>query len=183
MKLYLIRHGQTDENLRHLINDDIRRKVTLNAHGRKQADSAGRKLSRLKGGKIEALFVSPFLRTRQTADIINKHLHVPIVEDIRLHERKTGWDGKPNPDWEEFAGNKFFTIRPKGGESFQEEKKRTYSFLKGLKKRQYKAVAIISHCEPLQTMLVHLEGMSDKKAYSNFISNCQIVVADTDSLR
>ena len=45
---------------------------------------------RLKGQKITAIVTSPYLRCRHTAQILNQHLQVPIIEDSRLNEWQPG---------------------------------------------------------------------------------------------
>ena len=57
----------------------------LNERGRVQADVNGQLLSEFG---IEAVFASPLDRTRQTADIINQYLNLPVVYDDRIKE----WD-------------------------------------------------------------------------------------------
>lgn len=36
--------------------------------------------------KVSKIYTSPFFRCKKTADIINEHINVPIVEDDRLNE-------------------------------------------------------------------------------------------------
>lgn len=38
------------------------------------------------GSNIKAIYTSPYLRCKKTAEIINKHINVPIIEDSRLNE-------------------------------------------------------------------------------------------------
>jgi probable phosphoglycerate mutase len=172
MILYLIRHGLTDFNIKHVSNDNPKRHVPLNIKGKAQANKAGRKL---KGRGIEAIFVSQFTRTKQTAGIINKYLKVKIMIDKRLNERKFGFDGKPTKIIHKLADSNYFHYKPKCGETFQQEKQRTKSFLKDLKKKKYKTALIVSHEEPMQTMLVYLKRWSDKKAYSRRIGHCEFL--------
>jgi len=82
-ELYFVRHGQTEWNA-------IRRmqgqwNSDLNDLGREQADRNGKFLA---GLDIEYLVASPLDRTRQTAEIINRHLQLDIEYDDRIME----WD-------------------------------------------------------------------------------------------
>jgi broad specificity phosphatase PhoE len=80
---YYVRHGQTDSNKQKVAMGDI----PLNENGILQAEEAG-KLLRDKNIKI--IVASPLLRTKQTAEIINKTLNVPIVYHDGLKEGDWG---------------------------------------------------------------------------------------------
>ena len=83
--IYLIRHGQTDWNLEHrkLGQADI----PLNATG---CDQAKQSIKQLTSLKIEQIISSDLLRAKETANIINATLHLPISFDVRLRERNYG---------------------------------------------------------------------------------------------
>ena len=95
-EFYFVRHGQTEWNA-------IRRmqgqwNSDLNDLGRQQADINGRFLA---GLDIEHIVASPLDRTRQTAEIINKHLDVSLEFDDRIKEWDCGdWSGEM---WDEVA--------------------------------------------------------------------------------
>lgn len=84
MKIYVIRHGETDVNLQNRINslndDDI------NETGIKQA-----KITREKVKNIDYDFIicSPLTRTKHTAEILNCK-NKKIIYDDRLVERGAG---------------------------------------------------------------------------------------------
>lgn len=40
-------------------------------------------------GKLKAVYTSPFLRCRKTAELINTYIKLPIIEDNRLNEFKS----------------------------------------------------------------------------------------------
>jgi len=173
MKLYLIRHGETDYNVKHILNDNPKNIVPLNDKGIRQAKLAAKKL---ENKKIEIIYSSPFVRTTQTSKIINEHLGLMIRYDDRICERKFGMDSKPAKDLTLiYKKEDIFTWKPKDGESFQEEKHRTTSFLDELKKIKHKNVLIVSHEQPLQTMLIYLLRLSDKQAIRRRIGNCEII--------
>lgn len=175
MKLYLIRHGQTDENLKNIINDNPLRIVPLNKKGISQATKAAKLLA---DKSIELIYTSQFVRTKETAKIISSIIKVKVVEDVRLRERKSGFDGKQSKQWHKAADKDFFNFKPKNGETFQDEKERTKSFIDELKQKKFNSIVVVSHEEPLQTMLVYLKNMSDKEAFDFKIENCQIIEID-----
>lgn len=97
MRIFLIRHGESMQNTGE--NFDIKlpdHKVYLTEEGKKQADSAGKFLKEFVLEKNidtsnATLWVSPFTRTRQTAQIINSYLNIKDVkEDITLIEQRYG---------------------------------------------------------------------------------------------
>lgn len=67
MKLYLVRHGQTNWNLEGRIQGQTN--IPLNDKGRKQAQQAKEKLQNIP---IDLIICSPLMRARETAEIIEK---------------------------------------------------------------------------------------------------------------
>ncbi len=85
MKIIVIRHGETEWNASSKIQGQ--RDIELNDNGRKQALMTG---EIIKDKKIDLIISSPLKRARETAEIINILLNVPIIEDDRLMERYWG---------------------------------------------------------------------------------------------
>jgi broad specificity phosphatase PhoE len=78
MKIYLIRHGQTDWNLEGRFQG--REDIALNDHGILQAEECGRALA---GESFKAIITSPLVRARRTAQIIAEHVGIKqlIIEE------------------------------------------------------------------------------------------------------
>ena len=68
MKLYLVRHGQTEHNASSLHQDE---KVELSKQGKKQAIILAKRFSKIP---IELIYSSPMNRARKTAEVINKKI-------------------------------------------------------------------------------------------------------------
>lgn len=165
MKLFLIRHGQSEANVQGVISDVITRPVSITKIGVTQVQKSAKKL---KDKNIEIIYASPFLRTIQTAEIISKEIEVPIIQDIRLHEYKTGMDGAVAADFEKIK--KYDpNWRPQGGESYTDMLVRLNSFLKMLKESNHKTVAIVSHMDPL----LALQAIILKKSYEEYLQMSQ----------
>jgi broad specificity phosphatase PhoE len=84
MKIYLVRHTEADDDRRDSyggIADD-----PLIESGRKYARSTGQVLSN-KG--IEVIYTSPYMRARETAELINESINVHVVEIYNLRERNS----------------------------------------------------------------------------------------------
>ena len=107
MHIFLIRHGQskanTGENYEKRLPDHL---VELTERGCEQARTGGRFLAeycRNTGVDLSRarIWRSPFMRTRQTADLFNESLGITdIREDITLTEQQYGlFDSVPESDW------------------------------------------------------------------------------------
>ncbi len=146
--LYFVRHGQTEWNA-------IRRmqgqwNSDLNDLGRAQAEVNGRFL---QGLDIDYMVASPLDRTRQTAEIIDRHLQVGFAVDDRIKEWHCGdwsgemWDEVPHKWPEEFAAwraDPFFGRGP-GTENYPDMIARATPFLQDLLANEHRRIAIISH--------------------------------------
>jgi len=82
----LMRHGETVFNR---VYGATRRDPgvadpALTAVGRAQAEAAAR---RLAGEDVRRLIASPFTRALETAEIVARHLRIPVTVDARVRER------------------------------------------------------------------------------------------------
>ena len=68
MYIYLVRHGQTDDNFKSIVQGRIDN--PLNDVGRNQAKATGLKLKDLNI-KFDSIYSSPLIRAKESASIIN----------------------------------------------------------------------------------------------------------------
>lgn len=168
-ELYFVRHGQTEWNA-------IRRmqgqwNSDLNDLGREQADRNGQFLASLD---IEYLVASPLDRTRQTAEIINRHLQLDIEYDDRIMEWDCGdwsgemWDEVADKWPEEFAAWQAdqFNYRGPNCENYPDMIARTRPFLEELERHEALRIAIVSHGMIGRVMVGTLLGMSPEEMFS-----------------
>ena len=136
MKLYIIRHGQTDWNRARLLQG--RTDIPLNEWGRRVAQ-----LTRegLKEVAFDVAFTSPLIRARKTAELILEDKNIPIIDDDRLIEVNFGsYEGKSFQLDDENLQN--FFSKPEayysvdGSESIESVIERTGKFLSELYKKQ-----------------------------------------------
>lgn len=78
--IYLVRHGETDANKIHIHQGS---EESLNAKGQKQARHVA---LLLKNKNIDTLITSPFVRARETAQIIGEELELPFSTNESLVE-------------------------------------------------------------------------------------------------
>ena len=93
MKIYFIRHGETDYN-KNLISQGQKPGIPMNQTGKVQAKKTGKYLKnfRMTDGKFDCILSSPLLRARQTAEILADELNYQenIIYDTRLMELGKG---------------------------------------------------------------------------------------------
>jgi broad specificity phosphatase PhoE len=98
MRLIITRHGQTEGNVKRILADVDDR---LTQKGREQAERVS---ERLKGEKIDDIFSSPLIRTKETAQIIAKnHPRADFIIADELREMELGSylnKGLDEVDWE-----------------------------------------------------------------------------------
>ena len=125
--LVLVRHGQSDWNLKNLFTGW--RDVDLTDQGVAEARAAGRKL-KAQGLKFDVAFTSALKRAQRTLDLMLEELgqNVPIIRDQALNERDYGDLVGLNKDdarkkWGEeqvLKWRRSYDIAPPGGESLKD---------------------------------------------------------------
>jgi len=162
--LYFVRHGQTEWNR-------IRRMQGqwdsfLDELGHAQADAHGRLLA---GFGLDALYCSPLVRTRQTAEGILRHVSLPVSYDARLKEWSSGaWSGQmyadlPDrwpEDWAAWRADPF-NVRAPGGENYPDMFARARPFLEELLATPHRRIGIISHGMIGKVMIAALAGLDE----------------------
>lgn len=126
MKIFLVRHGQTDWNVQHKVQGKA--DIDLNHTGIGQASETSKKLINTQ---IDLVICSTLKRTMQTAQVINAERNIPIIYDERISERDFGeMEGKHQEDFD-FKGFWSYkkNIRYETAENIQNFFKRIYSFL------------------------------------------------------
>jgi len=178
MRLYLIRHGQTDYNSKRLIQGRVNTK--LNEIGKKQAKLAGQKLKSLSVIP-DALLSSPLSRALETAYLVSKKINFKqnILIEPFLIERDFG-----NYDLKSIA--EYFPKVMVDGfceDFFEDNEKIKLRITNGLnelfKKFENKSVVAASHAHSIRTFYLLFD---DKKySYTNFLLlNGSIHVFDYD---
>jgi len=173
VKIFFVRHGQTNYNVLGLCNDDISKDVHLTDLGKQQAETIQKKI---KGVSLDLVITSEFPRARETASIIAKNQSVNFKIDPRLNDRKTGeFEGKPAVDFLDSLKKDKFNLKFENGESFLEEKQRVHEFLTELHNYNHQHILVVTHCEILQIINGYYNKLTDDEILNINIDNCQVL--------
>ncbi len=171
MKIILVRHGESEGNVKHEINDDPARIVNLTVHGQEQAAAAAERLRHIP---FTHAYASQFPRAQQTATILLRHHKLQLRIDARLNERRSGMDGQHVGVFNDFVRPDPLRAKPPRGESFLEQMERLRSFLDEAATRHPEGMLLaVSHENPIVAALA-LSGDPDKMVWHN-IANCEHV--------
>lgn len=161
MKIFVIRHGQTESNQRGFVMGN-RIDESLNDEGIHQAEKI---VAELDAEKFDIIFSSTLKRALETAGIIKKHIDAPVIIDGRLVERDFG--SLTGKDWSEIEKELSETAHTDdraqrydytrfGGETAEDVKRRLLAFLDFIKKEHSsKKILIVAH-GGIMKMLQHL---------------------------
>lgn len=128
----------------------------LSAGGREQAEAAARFLA---ARPVTAIYTSPLLRARQTANILT-HYHPGVVvrSACALIEVRTSYQGSPNSIYK--PGFSFYDpVHDPSDETMQNVFDRMVRFLRMVLRRHAgETVVAVSHADPVGILRVGLEG-------------------------
>lgn len=178
MKIYYVRHGQTDWNLAKKMQGGQTEKP-LNETGIEQAKETRKELENVK---YDIIICSPMHRAEQTAEIINQDRNVPIIVDERIRERKLG--ELEGHDITEEMENKIWdyelNYQIPSGENLHDFEKRILDFFEDIKQKYAdKTVLIVAHGGVAKVIKAHLYGMPESKNLSEIkMKNCEIIEAE-----
>lgn len=172
--LVLVRHGQSDWNLKNLFTGW--ENPGLTDKGVEEAHSAGRNL-KAEGLTFDLGFTSDLSRAQKTLDIILGELGqagLPVTRDQALNERDYGDLTGLNKDdarqkWGEeqvHTWRRSYDIAPPGGESLRDTLARCLPYyMKAIQPHVLdgKTVIIAAHGNSLRALVMALEGLSPEE--------------------
>lgn len=177
MKLYIVRHGETETNTLGALQGWI--DGALNQNGRDLAVLTGKAL---RDVRFDACITSPLIRSRETVEIILRESNndVPVLLDDRIKEisfgdRENTLMSDMGEEGLRFLKDPFHTDRFPNGESVRDVCERTQAFLKELiAKDDGKTYLIGTHGCAVRAMLNFLfEDPSD--FWQGFVPyNCSV---------
>ena len=180
MNIILIRHGQTDWNLKDLLQGQT--DVELNETGKIQASKTAEKLENIK---IDEIYVSPLKRTVKTTEEINKNRNLDLKIEPRLIERGFGnYEGKSKVQFKKYWD--FETNESDNNvEPIRQLFERVYEFLKeldGLYKNTNKTIALVTHNGINLAITSILNGLKDNIFEYN-LKPCEYRIFENVSLK
>ena len=172
--LVLVRHGQSDWNLKNLFTGW--RDVDLTEKGIAEAREAGRKL-KAQGIKFDVAFTSALKRAQRTLDLMLGELGqatIPVFKNQALNERDYGDLVGLNKDdarkkWGEeqvHIWRRSYDIAPPGGESLKDTGARVWPYyLHDLQPHVLRGgtVLVAAHGNSLRALIMALDGKSGEE--------------------
>jgi len=190
---YFVRHGESILNARHIRQG---REGGLSELGREKARETGVRLSRTN---FDVMLVSPYERTKETAEIIAEKVKIakPVEYLELLIERKNPTEivGKsaddPSVTYIVDTIDRSFhedNFRYSDEENFSDLKDRARNLLEYLEKRKERKVLIVTHSIFLKMVaayIIHRDELDAKKynllSFTNSSNNASITVAEYNS--
>lgn len=184
MKLYLVRHGETDWNKAGRMQGRI--EVDLNLFGFKQAHLCAK---RLKPIPFDMAFTSPQSRAFQTAELLVKPHDIRLEAHPALQEIHLGkWEGltwsevrRQHRGLNDDLSKDRQMAKIHGGESYEEVLKRSMDFMNRIAKLPMEHVLIVSHAGVIKMLLSHVMGLPIEKRGNFHISNTGISIIECDA--
>lgn len=173
--IYLVRHGQTDWNIEKRTQGHT--DIPLNDNGKQQAQIISEKLKYLK---IDKIYSSDLLRSKETAEIINQNFNLEIIFDKRLREINYGdLEGIPRTElnkktWEIFNKNP----EKLHAEPIIEVYNRIKSFFEEIETD--KNILIVAHGGALRVIMYYINNKEifNKEEYDKTFKDTKIKNAD-----
>ena len=188
--IYIVRHGQSKGNARDVNETEgyvIDSNVELTDLGHLQTASAGGVLNNYLKSKNGAFFISPFERTRDTAENIKGNLkskfsqNYDYIEDPRLVEQDFGdFDFQYFEKWPEISPHSYFInqaryndehgrffARLENGENMLDVYNRVSLFVKTrLETSKYKENIIVTHGCTSRALIMFMLGLKVEDYYT-----------------
>ncbi len=163
-----VRHAGAESNAQNVVSSDKDAPYGLTEEGMAQAKNLAEKLS---GKSITKVYTSPFVRTRETTDILCEALSYDkdaVVVDDRLGEYNFGTlSGGSYADFVAYEKEPTWTFSTQtpGGESRMEAKKRFGEFIYEIDSAHHnQIILVVTHGIGIQSALAVLEGADAKRS-------------------
>jgi len=161
MKLIIVRHGETYENLNKISQGHLNTQLT--PKGIEQSNKIAQKL---KNENIDIAFSSDLDRALNTCkEILKFHKNTKLIINSELREQKKGiLEGKYTTQVrkyikEHIKNNDYYNWLPPNGEKFSNVWDKSIKFIDELKKEHNnKNILIVSHGGPISCMLAHFHN-------------------------
>ncbi len=166
-KYFVMRHGETEGNVKKVWNIDSNNPDPLTELGKKSIKENAKVLAK---EKIDIIIVSPFVRTQETANLVAESLNLS-KENILIDSRAGEWNvGK---EFDQKSVKDFFAVRNNStdryhfktdsGEAYSDVVVRSGDFIYDLERKYSgKNILIISHGAVTRALSLISDGFSQK---------------------
>jgi len=170
-KYFVMRHGEAESNVRNIVSSDPNAQFHLTEKGKADALKTAESL---KNVGFDMIIASPFVRTRETAEIVRKTVGLKesdVSTDVRLSE--LGFGSRNGSDLASFLKafppegqlRNRFNPNPDGVETYAVLKKRMGDFLYDIEsKYNGKTILIVSHGSPTMMLMAAAKGLDRGQA-------------------
>lgn len=178
MRLTITRHGQTEENLKGVVQGQNPGNLT-----RKGIEQAKNLALKLKDENFDLIYSSDLKRCKDTTkEIIKYHSTTPVIYSKDIREISFGsLQGRAASgiDWSIYNGG-FLDMRPGGGESRRELYDRVNKFLIGIRDdHQDDSILLVTHGGAMRVIKSVLENMPfSENIFKVEIENCELWTYD-----
>ena len=179
--IIFLRHAQAENNTKRILAGRTEG-VPLTKTGIEQAERIAKYLAPID---ISAIYSSPIERAKHTAEIVAKNCSLNVVLDERLTEINMGKFTRMNYD-DMFAkyGNiflKFYENDPEISEheveTFPNVQKRVLDLVDHvLKKHNNENVILVTHMDPIKSMLAKVMNLVPKTLFELIIANASLTI-------
>lgn len=167
-KYFVMRHGQTDHNVREEWNVDRNVPDPMTEKGLLEVI----KTAKLFKGDVDIIITSPFSRTIETAKLFTKtkNWDTEIIQDERLREWEVGkeFNNKPFSDYFKIRNKEKdrYSFKAEDGESYIDILIRTGEFIYEVEQKyKNKNILIVTHGAIARAIDLHSHGISFKDLY------------------
>jgi len=188
-KYFVMRHGEAENNTLNIISSKANNPHHLTSKGKRQII---KEIKNIKDKKIDLIITSPFVRARETAEIVADKIGIgkdKIITEKQIQEIQAGdFEGKTVNEYHKYFNSTelFFEKKcPGGGENYSEIKNRTGKFIYDLEKKyKNKNILIVTHDAPSWLLFSAAFGYDARKTVifrgnkEYFINNAEIKELD-----
>lgn len=148
--VYFVRHGEAENNVR-ARNEYLGYTAALTGKGKRQAEVIAERATRLP---VECLIASPWLRAKQTAELISEKVRKEVEYSELFIERRSPqsflgkvWDAPETQKLEMGWLHTFYSDKERmlDGENFSDIKSRAAVALRYLEERSENTILVVTH--------------------------------------
>ena len=188
MKLYLLRHGETDWNKAKKIQGCT--DIPLNDYGRELARKTGEGMRDIS---IDLVITSPLVRAKETAHLVMAGRDVKVIENPQIQEMNFGeYEGKPSDEeptasiLKAFFKNPGAYPPPEEGESIPQLLARTGEFLETIYQNQdlqNKNILISTHGAAMTGLVNNIKGQLEVNDFwkMGVPPNCAVTIVSVEN--